>query len=153
MGIAMATTSSSVRITIGARIFCARLRRDLAPQSCACLEQLLPYRGKLIHARWSGESCWSPLAEVWHSGSIVAAENAVGDPAPGQILLYAGAISEPELLIPYGISRFACKDGPLAGNPVLTIEDGLSDLADLGCEILWHGAMDLRIEAAAQFLR
>jgi Protein of unknown function (DUF3830) len=142
----MSITASSVRLTIGTNIFSARLRRDLAPQSCARLEQLLPYRGKLIHARWSGESCWSPLAASWFSGSLLAPENAVSDPAPGQILLFAGELSEPELLIPYGTSRFACKAGPLAGNPVLTIDDRLGDLADVGREILWHGAMDLRID-------
>jgi len=145
----MSTADSSVRITIGTKIFFARLQRDLAPQSCARLEQLLPYCGSLIHARWSGESCWSPLTPVWRSGSILPAENATGNPAAGQILLFAGALSEPELLVTYGTSRFACNAGPLAGNPVLTIENGLSDLAELGREILWHGAKDLCIEFAA----
>ena len=103
----MATTDSFVRITIGATIFSARIRRDLAPQSCARLEDLRPYQGKILHARWSGESCWSPLAASWLRGSILPPENATSDPAPGQILLYAGERSEPELLIPYGTSRFA----------------------------------------------
>ena len=67
-------------------------------------------------------------------------------PRPGQILLYAGDLSEPELLVPYGVARFACVDGALAGNPVLTIGDRLERLAELGREILWGGAKDLRIE-------
>jgi len=143
---ALSTTASSVRLTIGTTVFRARLRPDLAPRSCAHLTQLLPYRGKLIHARWSGESCWAPLAAVWPSGSILPPESATGDPAPGQILLFAGELSEPELLIPYGTTRFASVAGPLAGNPVLTVDDRLSDLAALGREILWHGALDLRLE-------
>lgn len=106
----------------------------------------MPYYGKIIHAQWSGESCWSPLAAIWPPGSILPPENATGHPAPGEILLFAGDLSEPEILVAYGPSRFASKPGPLAGNPVLTIEDRLARLAELGREILWRGAMEFRIE-------
>jgi hypothetical protein len=140
----------SVRMTIGTEAFSARLRCDLAPRSCAQFEELLPYRGKVIHARWSGESFWSPLTAVWPSGLILPPENAIGEPAPGQVLLSAGGVSEPELLIAYGPSRFASKSGPLFGNPVLTIEDRLAGLAELGRQIHWHGAMNLSIEFLAE---
>jgi hypothetical protein len=49
-------------------------------------------------------------------------------------------------LIAYGRSRFASMAGPLAGNPVLMIEDRLARLVELGLQILWRGAVDLRIE-------
>jgi Protein of unknown function (DUF3830) len=136
----------SVRIRIGVEGFPARLRRDLSPQSCSRLEALMPYRAKLIHARWSGESCWSPLAAAWALGSVLPPENATAYPTPGQVLLYAGELSEPELLIAYGPSRFASKVGVLAGNPVLTIEDRLPQLAELGSRILWCGPMELCID-------
>lgn len=137
---------SRMRISIGAESFPARLERDLAPRSCARLEELTPYSGKIIHARWSGEACWSPLAGAWPAGAILPPENATSYPAPGQVLLFAGEQSEPELLIAYGPSHFASKAGSLAGNPVLTIEDRLPRLSELGREILWRGAMDLRVE-------
>ncbi len=136
----------AARIAIGAKVFPARLRRDLAPQSCSRLESLMPYRGKLAHARWSGEACWSPLAGAWPRGSVLPPENATVYPMPGQVLLYAGDLSEPELLIAYGPNRFASKAGALAGNPVLTIAADLARLAELGSEIFWRGAMELRIE-------
>lgn len=138
----------SVRITIGAEDFPARLRRDLAPQSCSRLEALMPYRAKLIHARWSGESCWSPLATAWPAGSVFTPENATAYPTPGQVLLYAGELSEPELLIAYGPSKYASKAGALAGNPVLTIEDRLPQLAEIGSRILWCGSMEFCIDFA-----
>jgi hypothetical protein len=138
----------SAQIAIGAEVFPARLRRDLAPRSCSRLETLMPYHGKLIHARWSGESCWSSLAAIWPLGSALLPENATAYPAPGQVLLYAGNLSEPELLIAYGTSRFASKAGALAGNPVLTIEAHLPRLAELGSEILWRGPKELRIDFA-----
>jgi hypothetical protein len=139
----------AIRITIGGEIFDARLRYDLAPRSCDRLVSLLPYNGNIIHARWSGQSCWSPLGAVWPLGERLAPENAIAYPSRGELLLYAGELSEPELLIPYGPSRFASMAGPLAGNPVLLIEDRLTRLTELGNQILWRGALDLRIEQKA----
>lgn len=138
----------TLRLSIGREIFAAQLRRDLAPVSCAHLERLLPYYGKIIHARWSGEALWSPLAPVWPAGRVVPPENSTSSPAPGQILLFAGETSESELLFAYGVVRFACSAGPIAGNPVLTIEDRRAALAELGHDVLWCGARDLCVACA-----
>ena len=138
--------ASTVRVTIGRESFEARLQRDLAPLSCARLEALMPHEGQLVHARWSGESCWSPLSHAWPAGLELPPENATAYPLPGQVLLYAGDLSEPELLIAYGQVRFASKAGALAGNPVMAIGDRLDCLADLGRQVLWSGVVGLRIE-------
>jgi Protein of unknown function (DUF3830) len=143
----MTSTLPAIRMIIGGEIFAARLRNDLAPRSCSRLVQLLPYRGELIHAQWSGQSCWAPLTPSWPPGELLAPEGAIAYPAPGEILLYGGDLSEPELLIPYGPTRFASMAGPLAGNPVLKIDDRLTRLAELGRQILRRGGVDLRIEA------
>jgi hypothetical protein len=140
---------AAVRVTIGGEIFHARLRYDLAPRSCDRLVRLLPYHGELVHAQWSGQSCWSSLSSCWPLGEWLPPENAIAFPSPGEVLLYGGDLSEPELLIAYGPSRFASMAGPLAGNPVLTIEDRLARLIELGRQILWRGAVDLRIEQHA----
>jgi hypothetical protein len=136
----------SVRITIAEESFAARLQNQAAPNACARLLDLLPYRGELIHARWSGEACWSPLKSVWPLDVLLPPEDATSHPAPGEVLLFAGAVSEPELLIAYGPTRFASKAGALAGNPVLKIDDGLDRLAELGRRILRHGVVTLHIE-------
>lgn len=133
-------------VSIGQTTFSARVESVLAPASCRALKQLLPYCGSVLHARWSGEAVWSPLRAAWPSGSILSRENAAGEPRPGQLLLYAGPDSEPELLIAYGQTRFASGFGPLLGNPVLTIEDHLDELACIGRSILESGASILRIE-------
>ncbi|HUR38681.1 MAG TPA: DUF3830 family protein [Planctomycetota bacterium] len=132
-----------LRITAGGRVFVARLEERLAPKTCAAFLELLPYRQKLIHARWSGEACWIPLGE-FELG--VGPENALTHPAPGQLLFYPGGISETEILLPYGKAAFACKDGPLAGNPFLTIVEGGEHLAALGRQVLWEGAQDVVFE-------
>ncbi|HEX6833839.1 MAG TPA: DUF3830 family protein, partial [Rudaea sp.] len=124
----------------------ARIETDLAPLSCRALLDLLPYAGPVVHARWSGEALWSPLGARWRAGSVLQSENATSEPRPGQILLYAGSDSEPELLIPYGETRFACKAGTLRGNPVLTLIDRLDALARAGRAILQSGAATLRVE-------
>jgi hypothetical protein len=129
-----------MRITAGPHVFIARFEETLAPDTCAAFRKLLPYRQKLIHARWSGEACWIPLGE-FRLG--VGPENAISEPRPGQILFYPGGISETEILFPYGRARFACKEGPLQGNPFLTIVEGAEHLADLGRLVLWQGAQEI----------
>jgi uncharacterized protein DUF3830 len=138
----------TLTLSIGTERFAARLRRDLAPRSCDYLLGLLPHRSQLIHARWSGEAMWAPLTAVVPPDLVLPWESATTDPVPGQVLLYAGERSVPELFIPYGVNRFACKDGLLEGNRVLSIEGGVDRLAEIGSEVLWKGARELRIEVS-----
>jgi hypothetical protein len=139
-------------MTIDGETFNAQLQYDLAPRSCVCLERLLPYHGELVHAQWSGQSCWSPLSGVWPAGSFLSPENATGYPSPGQVLLFCGELSEPELLLVYG-PTLASKAGPLAGNLVPIIENRLARLVELGRQVLWGGAVSVRIERLAGLSR
>ena len=129
-----------MKIAAGPFVFRARLEEAIAPATCAAFRKLLPYREKLIHARWSGEACWIPLGEFKLG---VGPENAISVPAPGQILFYPGGISETEILFPYGRARFACKEGTLEGNPFLTVIEGLEQLPELGRLVLWKGAQEI----------
>jgi hypothetical protein len=129
-----------IRVTVGPLVFRARFE-ERAPRTVAAFEKLLPYRQSLIHARWSGEAGWIPLGDFRLD---VGTENATSEPKPGQILFYPGGISETEILFPYGVSRFACKDGPLAGNHFLTVVEG--PLSELGRLLLWKGAQPVSIE-------
>ena len=67
-------------------------------------------------------------------------------PAPGQIILYPGGISETEILMAYGGVSFASKMGQLAGNHFITVTSGLENLATLGKSVLWKGALPIRFE-------
>ena len=131
---------TDVIIKAGPFAFAARFERDAAPATCARFETLLPYRERLIHVRWSGEACWIPLGAL---DLGLAHENATSFPAPGQILLYPGGVSETEILLAYGVVRFASKVGQLAGNHFLTIVEGLDQLRPLGELVLWHGAQEI----------
>jgi hypothetical protein len=136
---------SDLRITAGPFVFGARFECAAAPRTCAKFAPLLPYRERIIHVRWSGEACWIPLgARDFGLGP----ENATSYPAPGQILLYPGGISETEILLAYGATRFASKAGQLAGNHFLSIVDGLDRLRELGELTLWRGAQDIVFEVA-----
>ena len=135
---------SDVRITAGPYTFSARFEREIAPKTCAWFASVLPYRERIIHVRWSGEACWIPLGEL---NPGIGCENATSYPALGQILFYPAGISETEILLAYGACQFASKAGQLAGNPFLTIVEGLENLRPLGELTLWHGAQ--KIEFAA----
>ena len=129
-----------IAITAGGFRFRARFEEALAPATCQAFRALLPYRERLIHVRWSGEACWIPLGETAFG---VGYENATSYPAPGQILLHPGGVSETEILLGYGAARFASKVGQLAGNHFLTITEGLADLPALGRKVLWEGAQEI----------
>jgi hypothetical protein len=138
---------SHIRITAGPHAFTARFEDADAPRTCAKFRALLPYRQRIIHVRWSGEACWIPLGDF---DLGLAPENQTSYPAPGQILLYPGGISETEILLGYGAVRFASKVGQLAGNHFLTIIEGNENLASLGKLVLWSGAQDIAfLEVAA----
>ena len=116
-----------------------------APQTVAAFRGKPPFVSQVLHVRWSGEAVWMPLADL---GFGVGAENATSYPAPGQILLYPGGISETEILMAYGPCRFASKAGQLAGNHFLTIDGDLAQLAELGRLALWLGVQPIRFEAS-----
>jgi hypothetical protein len=128
---------SDVRIVAGPYTFAARFDRAAAPETCAWFASVLPYRERIIHVRWSGEACWIPLGTL---DPGLPHENATSYPAPGQILFHPSGVSETEILLAYGACQFASKAGQLAGNPFLTIVDGLENLRPLGELTLWHGA-------------
>ncbi len=132
-----------LRITAGPLFFIARLEDSVAPQTCQAFRRLLPYRQKIIHARWSGEACWIPLGDFQLG---VDYENHTSFPSKGELLFYPGGLSETEILFPYGSTRFASKVGQLAGNHFLTIVEGQEHLAELGRLCLWQGAQDIVFE-------
>ena len=82
--------------------------------------------------------CWVAWLAIWIASY----------PAPGQILLYPGGISETEILLAYGGVHFASKMGQLAGNHFITLTSRLERLPELGKTVLYKGAQKVRFEAA-----
>ncbi len=132
-------------IKAGPYEFAARMEEAQAPQTCSAFAQLLPFEQQVIHVRWSGESTWIPLGD-FNLG--VGYENQTSHPAPGQILLYPGGISETEILLPYGGCCFSSIVGQLAGNHFLTVVEGNENLRALGERTLQHGAQHIVFDRA-----
>ncbi len=133
----------TIKIKAGPYEFEARMEEEAAPKTCAKFATLLPYKQQIIHVRWSGEGCWIPLGDF---DVGLPQENHTSYPAPGQIILYPGGISETEILLAYGGVHFASKVGQLAGNHFLTITKGNENLEALGKLTLWKGAQDIVFE-------
>jgi hypothetical protein len=129
-----------IQIVAGGLRFVARLELERAPRTCARFRTLLPLETRIIQARWSGEACWIPFGEL---DLDLGYENHTSYPAPGQLLLYPGGLSETEILFPYGSTVFASKAGQLAGNHFATIYEGQDQLKELGELVLWKGAQEI----------
>jgi len=75
-------------------------------------------------------------------------ENHTSYPAPGQIILYPGGISETE--IPVGLWRpSTCRQQDWPARPAIhfiTLTSGLENLATFGKTVLWKGAQKIRFE-------
>src|ERR1700728_1210439 len=133
-----------VRINASGFNFVAQFEAARAPKTCAKFRSMLPYKERIIHVRWSGEGCWIPLGDLDLGLSY---ENHTSYPAPGEIILYPGGISETEILLAYGGLHFASKVGQLAGNHFLTVIEGRDQLRPLGEMTLWRGAQEIAFEA------
>ena len=130
-------------VRIGPMSFAATLESERAPQTSEAFRARLPFEGRLVQARWSGEAGWVPLGD-YDLG--VAYENATSHPAPGQVLWHPPGLSEAELLVPYGSTLFSSRVGQLAGNHFLTILDEGGGLTEVGRRLLWEGAQPIRFE-------
>ena len=130
-------------ISAGGLDFVARFEEADAPQTVAAFRTLLPLESNINHVRWSGEGVWMPLGDLDFG---VSYENHTSYPAPGQIILYPGGISETEILLAYGGVHFASKMGQLAGNHFITLTSGLENLTAFGKAVLWKGAQKIRFE-------
>lgn len=136
---------TQLKVTAGPFVFGARLEEALAPKTCESFLSRLPFESQIVHVRWSGEGVWIPLGDMDFQ---VGYENNTCYPAPGQVILYPGGVSETEILIAYGCVNFASKAGQLSGNHFLTLTSGLENLYTLGRKTLWEGAQKIRFERA-----
>jgi len=135
---------ADLQIRVGDLHFSARWE-PAAPRTIEAIRQLLPLDAKLIHCRWTGESTWIPFGDFrpgldW--------ENHTSHPAPGQLAIYPGGISECEIFFPYGGCTTASKVGQLAANHFASVEpdEGWADrLREMGRRCLWEGAQDISI--------
>ncbi|HSM37967.1 MAG TPA: DUF3830 family protein [Candidatus Limnocylindrales bacterium] len=137
---------ADLRIRVGDDLqFTAAWAPD-APLTREALRPWLPIRSQLIHCKWSGESTWIPFGD---ERPAVGFENHTSHPAPGDLLIYVGDISECEILFPYGACSFSSRVGQLAGNHFATLrpDDGWRErLAEVGRRVLWEGAQPIEIE-------
>ena len=98
-----------LRISVSGFELTARLKEEHSPRTVAFFRTMLPYDSKLIQARWSGQAAWIPMGD--YDVGDLGLEDPTSYPAPGELLLYPGGVSEVEILFPYGDTCFASKAG------------------------------------------
>ena len=131
----------NLTIRVGDLNFTARWEPE-APRTVEAVRRMLPMSAQLIHCRWSAEGTWVPLGDLKVD---VGYEHHTSHPAPGELLIYTGDLSECEILFPYGACMFSSKLGQLAGNHFATVTQGAEQLPELGRRVLWQGAQPIEI--------
>jgi hypothetical protein len=134
---------TKLKVTAGGMTFGGHFEEENAPKTCAAFKKHMPYGGKIIHVRWSGEGVWIPLGDLNFG---VGYENNTCYPSAGQIILYPGGVSETEILLAYGCVNFASKAGQLSGNHFITLTSGLENIYALGRKTLLQGQQDIKFE-------
>ena len=71
-------------------------------------------------------------------------ENHTSYPAPGQMILYPGGISETEILLAYGGVHFASKMGQLTGNHFLTVISPIDQIEEMCKKFYGNASCDLK---------
>ena len=135
---------ATLQIDVGDLHFSARWEAA-APRTVEAIRRMLPIESSLIHCRWTGESTWIPFGDFRPGLDY---ENHTSHPAPGQLAIYPGGISECEIFFPYGGCTTASKVGQLAANHFATVEpdEGWADrLREVGRRCLWEGAQPITI--------
>jgi Protein of unknown function (DUF3830) len=131
-------------ITVGDLQLRARLEDDLAPRTVALFRSLLPLRGRLAQAKWSGNAAWLAFDALRET---LPSENATSFPRVGELLLYPGGTVAAELLLPYGPSMFSSNVGLLPGNHFATVVQGGEQLTAIGARCLWDGAQPIEFRS------
>jgi hypothetical protein len=134
----------NVNITAGPFTFEGSFESVDAPRTCESFEGLLPFKSRVIHARWSREAVWIPFGDL---DSGLPLENHTAHPSRGDLLFYPGGVSETEILFTYGSSSFAARTGTLAASQFLTLTSGREQLNDFGNFVLWEGAQQIEFAA------
>jgi hypothetical protein len=129
-----------LRITVGDLVLTARYEEERSPETVGAFRLLLPLEGRLVQARWSGQAAWVPLGDL---DLRVGFEDPTSYPAPGELLVYPGGLSETEILFPYGPTCFASKAGQLAGNHFATVAEGREHLEEIGRRVVLEGAQPI----------
>ena len=138
-----------LKITVGDLTFEADLEEADAPHTVEGILKLLPISGTLLQAPWCGEAgsldmsdSGFDLGESEHESF----ENHTTHPSPGNILIYPGGFSDPEILFAYGPAIFARRFGNLAGNHFATVTKGREHFKELGRRLQYEGAQAITIE-------
>jgi hypothetical protein len=136
---------TNIRIKAGPFDFEAKLEQELAPNTCSKFKGMLPFRSKIIHVRWSGEGCWIPLGDL---DLGLTYENHTSFPAPGDIIVYPGGISETEILLAMAAYVSPARSGSSPATIFSRSPRAARNLTALGKMTLWQGAQDIVFELA-----
>ena len=126
--------------------FVAVMEEEKSPKTCEWLLNKLPWEIGMIHVSWSGEACFGRLLDqAWG----LPYESTLRIVHPGQIIVYPGGKPElqmsGEFYLGWGYNEINCDNGPLSGNHVLTIVEGMDRLEEFGVKVHYEGLQKMTV--------
>jgi hypothetical protein len=135
-----------VTIAIGDQSFEATLLDDEAPASVEQFLDLLPLETTVKHVRWSGYAVFvEDFGDDPPDMTHLPRENFCVYPSCGDVLLYPGYESTPEILIACGSTGFRSPAGELAGNHIAVVDESRETLSELEVDVLENGTKEITI--------
>jgi hypothetical protein len=122
-------------IRIDDSVFLATMLEEQAPKTCKAALDLLPLKGELFHATWSGDMLFLRCSEI---PAKLKPENQTIYPSPGDVGLSS---TIKELQIIYGQAQLRARFGPAPDNIFARITENLTDLEKIGKRVHRQGPM------------
>lgn len=135
---------TDLRVSLPTETFTATLLDEAAPETVAAVKEIVPYRGQMLHVRWSGIATWINIDDV--ELPDLPRENHTVYPSRGDLLLYPGFRNEQEILFPCGPTCFKSPAGELAGNHFATVDADRDTLREVEERTLQQGALEVEVD-------
>ena len=128
-----------LEIRIDKSVFLATILEEKAPKTCKSVLGLLPLKGELFHATWSGDMLFFKCREI---SVKLEPENQTIYPSLGDVGLNS---TLKEFHFIYGQAELRARFGPAPDNVFARITENLKDLAETGRRIHREGAKRITV--------
>jgi hypothetical protein len=128
-----------LEIKIDESVFSATVLEERAPKTCKAVLDLLPLKGDVFHATWSGDMLFFKNPEI---PAKLEPENQTVYPSRGDVGINS---TLKEIQIIYGQAQLRARFGPAPDSLFARITENLNELEKIGKRIHREGAKKITV--------